>query len=363
MIYIVYFILLSLLLKHEADSTEEKTIVRYLIPAIYIILIGFRGANVGVDTPVYYQHYYLFGEFGCDFVEQGFDWINRTFYALGLGSWSLFLICAILTIIPVAYTLNKLPKREYIVAAILFYSSSFALICNGMRQAVVCGVFLMIASFFFEYDEEEVSVRTVVLYIVSLCLFSLIHASALLLLPLFLLYKIKLSQNLYILIYIISFSFVFIDLSSLIPTFEIGNRDYSRFVEGELKQASWLGFTISSTLNIIIFVSMIKCDFHNRFPMLFNLVLLSFFFKNVGFNFPFVSRITMYFSWFLYLAVGKLYIEDDDYGSLTYNGVSFMRVTFLIFFALLVNTFVSQDNRLNPYTFYWENSNYKQYIK
>ena len=66
MIYIVYLILLLILLKLERRKASTNNVFRYIIPAVYIFLVGLRGANVGVDTPVYYDHYYTFGSLKSD---------------------------------------------------------------------------------------------------------------------------------------------------------------------------------------------------------------------------------------------------------------------------------------------------------
>lgn len=198
MIYIAYFLILLMLLKFERQMPNEQNSYRFLIPLVYILFIGLRGANVGVDTPVYYQHYYTFGQWGCDFVEVGFDWLNRFCYHQGWSQAPFFVICAAFAIIPVSYAVNSnLTRKEYSIFMLLFCTTTFITFCNGMRQSMACGIFFFLI--FFVSKSTKSFTYKVSIYILGIIFASLFHASIFLVSPLILLNRISLSnKNIYL---------------------------------------------------------------------------------------------------------------------------------------------------------------------
>ena len=196
MIYFVYIFILSILLVLERDRNLSPQ-CRVLIPIFYTFFIGLRGKGIGVDTHTYYDHYYIYGKWGCDFVEPGFDWINRLCFYLEWEANSLFLIMAGITCLFLYLSLNKLGRRNYTIAAFFIYLFTFTFLVNGMRQGVAIAIFL--------YSYWFVVERKWVWYVVSILFASLFHASAFLLLPIYLLNQYHLPKKLYTIIYLLSF--------------------------------------------------------------------------------------------------------------------------------------------------------------
>ena len=347
-------------LKTEANSDKPNYRIRKILAIIYILFTGLRGANVGVDTPIYYRHYYTYGELGCIFVEPGFDWINRFCYHQGWESWTLFLICTSLTILPVYFMLNTLNRKEYTISALLFYGTTFVTISNGMRQAVVCGVFLYLMSFFF--NKNRLNKKELSVYIGGILISTLMHVTAIFLLPLLFLSKLHIKRNIYVILYALSFAFCFLNIGSYIPYISIGERDYERYAFGNavVKQASLLGFTVSSCLRIIIVYIMYKTNSFKRYRVLSHLVMLAFFLSNLGFNVPIIGRVTMYFSWFVFIIIAKMF---SDYRLMNKRSIAIEWLAIAtIYIVLTVYSIISPTNRILPYTIYWENNNYEKYI-
>lgn len=346
MIYIGYCAILFILLMIERYNVTLRRICRIIIPLLYVILIGWRDSNVGVDTPVYYEHYYTFGKWGCEFVEPGFNWLNQFLYALGYGANAFFMVIAVITVLFLYLTLNKLDK-EYTISAFCLYLLTFTFLVNGMRQGVVCAIFL----YAYRFIEQQKFIR----YILLLLCASLFHASALLLIPLYFLKRYSLPLIGYIILYILSFCGVFFDLSPYIPHLDLGVRDYSVYVDNiKISQASYLGFVITSFLNVLVFVLMCRNKILKTNPLLFNLVFLSFILKNIGFNIPIVGRITIYFSWFLYL-VYPLVLGADKFPLFRSRFVTYSLIL-VINAAIWLNGILSPANKLLPYKFYWEDA-------
>ena len=214
-----------------------------------------------------------------------------------------------------------------------------------MRQGVACAVFL--------YAYKFIQEKKPIPYILLIAFAGLFHASALILLPLYFVLRYALPSLWYIVLYILSFAGLFIDLSVYIPEIGFGVRDYSGYVENmKFAQASWTGFIVSTLLNIGILYLMFSNQMFKKLPVLSNLVFAAFLFKNLGFSMPIMSRITIYFSWFVFLLYPILLQKNQRYlfrsRELTFG--------FLITIngAIWINAIFSPANKLLPYTFFWE---------
>lgn len=357
MIYLLFYIFFIALLRQEARCPVPNMTIRRIIPIVFTLFIGLRGANVGQDTGVYYQHYYMFGQWGCSFVEPGFDWINRFCYHQGWESWSLFLICAALTTFPVYLMMNKLDRKEYTIFAMFFYCCTYVTIANGMRQALVCGVFIFLMSFYF--NKTTYTKREVAIFVIGIVLSSLMHSSVILLFPVLLFNKVPANKNVYLILYLLSFTFLFIDVSPYLPDISFGNRDYSRYVENVvIKQASGLGFFGTTVLKMLIFFCMYETDAFKKYRLLSHFVMFAFILANFGFNIPMIGRITMYFSWFVYVMIAKIYVENKTHVGLS----NVFKLIFVCYFILTIHGVFSSANKLNPYTVYWQNNKYENYL-
>lgn len=342
MIYWLYLVVLLLLLAFERNATKKlRRIIRILIPVLYSFLVGFRGYYVGVDTHNYVDGFYAGREWGLGFVEPGFDWINIQIYKMGCEAHVDLWVYAAITFVFFYLTLERLEKKYYTIAAFFLYFMTFNVLCNGMRQSVACGALL----YSFRFIEE----KKPWLYVGIMATSSLIHASALFTIPLYLLRYIKISRPQIIWgIYIVSFVGVFMDISSLIPAIELGNRGYG--MDGiSTQEASWLGFCITTILHIIVLINLTKTVNSMKYPILYLFILLSYIFTNLAYNMPYLTRMTMYFSWFEYLAYPYLYHDKEA-------APPFSKQTWLaIFLVLKLTTFVNTRIKYeNEYYMYWQ---------
>lgn len=360
MIYILYLILLVMLLAIESNSKADNKI-RWIIPIIYILFIGLRGANVGFDTATYYDHYYSFGEDGCDFVEIGFDWINRFCYHLGFSQAPFFIICAAIPILCVTIPAAKrLSRKEYTCFMLLFCTTTFSTFCNGMRQNIACGLFF--ALMIYLQDTTIKYWKSFVIFIIGILLASLFHVSVLFVIPFFFVRHLKVSPIIFTLIYLFSFIFVYYNVSMYFPAIELGERDYSRYLGGDLtnQKASSLGFIAVTIRNILLMLIVFLTKAYKRYPFLSNMTLMFFVMTNLGFNIPIISRFNMYFVFFYTLLIART-ISDNKSNK---NSITTLLALSLmaVIIVLTVYAVVSPANKLYPYCFYWDNSNYFKYL-
>lgn len=361
MIYIVYLLCLLFLLKLECQQQNINNKIRLVIPLLYMLFVGLRGANVGVDTPVYYEHYYMFGEWGCDFVEVGFDWINRFCYHQGWSQAPFFCICAAFAIVPVSYAVHmRLTRKEYTIFMLLFCTSTFITLCNGMRQNMACGIFF--ALIVLMQDTNLGKWKKVFIYVSGIAFASLFHMSIFFVLPLYFIRNLKMSNKLYLVMYLLSFIMVYTNVSQYIPDISIGVRDYSRYVGGDMTEqaASSLGFIVTSIKNLLMLVLLFKIDAFKKYPMYANFVFLMFVLTNIGFNIPLMSRLTMYFTFFYILLLSKIFSESDPK---IIQSKPLVAALALFIIILTVYGITSPANKVLPYSFTWEDNNYTRYIE
>lgn len=366
MIYILYLFLLCVLILVERKQLSPKNIMRWIIPLYYVLFVGLRGANVGMDTPVYYRHYYMFGSTGCDFVEKGFDYLNQFCYQLGWSHVPFFCICAAISILPVALSAGKvLSRREYSFFMLLFCTTTFTSMCNGMRQNMACAI-IFSAIILVQYANLN-SIYKFIIYILAFLAGVLFHVSVLFVLPLYILKYIKLSNTTYVVLYIASFFLIFFNVAdylySRVPVLEFLDRDYTGYLssaEMAHKSASSLGFIISSIRNILVLILMFNMKAFKKYPLIANITYLYFVFANLGFNVPIVGRITMYFSFFYILFVSQIFANYKE------NIFKRMRPWILslaaITIVLSIHGITSSSNKVSHYSFYWEESSYEKYI-
>ena len=341
MIYFAYLLFLITMLTIERNSARLRPIIRVIIPIVYILLIGLRGTSIGTDTETYYEHFYIFGQWGCNFVEPGFDWINRIMFKWGFNANHFFIVNAAITMSFTYLALDRLKKKEYTYTAFCMYLLTFAFLVNGMRQGVACGIFI--------YANKFIEEKKPIKYILLLSFASLFHASSLILLPLYFLDKIRLTDKLYIGIFIFSFVGLFVNLSSYIPSIALLGRDYGSHVENmHVESASYLGFTITTLLNIVILALMLKNQIHKHRSSLFNLIFISFVLKNIGFSMPIIGRLTIYFSWFAYFIYP---IILDKRSKPLFKS---MDITRIVFISIHIALWINEILKLMPYKFYWE---------
>lgn len=342
MVYIIYVCILLVLLSIEQRS-KYKHFVRAIIAILYALLIGLRGESVGVDTVHYVDHYYEYGEFGSDFVEPGFNWINMVVYAANMGPHWFLTIFALISIFFIYCALYNLDSKSYRIAAVCFFFLSFYPYINIMRQMVATSIFI----FAVRYIED----RKLLLYVCCVIFASLFHASALVLLPIYFLNKHNLSNKYYFILYIVSFVFIFYDFTDYIPLLKIDMRDYGRYMEDNaVADFSLIGFLVTTTLHVIVLYCMFVNDYFEKYPLLSNLVFMYFFIYNVGIHVPILLRVGVYFQFFVYLMY-PLILRGRHF--VISKGITIMCII-SINLALWINAAFTKSLGILPYNFFWE---------
>lgn len=342
MVYLyLLFLVITLYIERKA---KKKYFWRILIPLVYSALVGFRGMDVGIDTHAYYDSYYVGGAEGLGFVEPGFDWLNTQMFKLGFSANITFFVYALLTNLFFFLTLEELSKYKikYTAPAFCLYFLTYTQLINGVRQDIACAIFLYSLIFIIRGKP--------IIYTGLLVGAALFHTSVLVLLPLYFIRRLRLSPKMHIIFYLISFVGVFFDISSYVPAVEMFNRDYGRYLERELEDASWLGFIVTNLTNITALFFIIKTHLYKEYKEICLLSLFYFVFINLGFHMPILSRVGAYFWWFTYLLYALIWDRRILHKKSQYYSMG-VAVLILLNIAFVGNNIVKGNYQ---YYFYWE---------
>ena len=220
-------------------------------------------------------------------------------------------------------------------------------VMNGMRQCIAVA--------FFFYSCRFIEQRRVVPYLISLSIALLFHYSCVILFPLYFILNKKSSMNIYVILYIASFAFCFINVQGLLGTLSyylsIGGGAYQENFEyyaSSFGRLSLMGFMFQTFINVCIFIAMMKAKSYERFPLFTNCTIITLILKNLSFNMPIVGRVALYFSWFPYLLIPLLipYLSKDRQ---TRKAIKFF---FVVLYAVaFIHNILSREMKMLPYFF------------
>lgn len=321
---------------------------------ILLLIFAFRHKNVGTDTKTYAEIFSEFEPFSNKFKSEPVFWlINWIAHILNCDFYvvlSLVFVVQFYGFYLLARKVSHLPMLSiYFIVCLGILGTSF----NGMRQFMAVGLFVLAIYFLINGKNR--------LYFVSCIFATLSHASALVLLPIFLIKYIKLNKKT-LLIASIAVVLVTIALPYIIKILSkiLATDYYNRYiVEGAFK--SELGFyNLAYLIGIIgVFIwflyvrSFIKKDSkdYNHYNIFLNLFFINVCVRLIatfsGF-FPLVGRFTMYFFWSIVFLIPYTikYFKFEKFKFLYFSA---LEIGGLLFFYL--SAIVRNSNDVFPYRF------------
>lgn len=172
------------------QTRDRATIVAFF--AVYIGCVCCRSIFVGVDT-VNYIRYFETGPFlGWDDVsyyggiEQGFQCLSAVVSSFG-GSRLFLFVCGLISLLPIAVLYYKESESGPLCCSFFLISLLFEFFFSGLRQGIAVGIGVI--SFLFVKKGKLVPFLAAVALAVSM------HSSAIVLLALYPLYHVKITQK------------------------------------------------------------------------------------------------------------------------------------------------------------------------
>lgn len=290
--------MLILLLVVLGDKQKGRSIVfRILACILFIAIVGFRKYTVGVDSESYRDLFYAIPNQNYVWIEVGYDWLIRFLDRLHCEYNALYLASITLTAIPIFFVLEK--SKHYTFTAFMLYTMTLTTVMNGIRQCIAVGLFTL-ACFF-------ITQRKKYLFFACMGIALLFHYSCAILFPLYFVLNRKLENKTYIIVYVMSFLFCFINpaayIAPLANFMTVVGHDYTDHAAETEASLSAFGFIYNTSVNMLIFYWAIKSKAFEKYPVIANCVFLALVLKNISFNMPILGRMMMYFNWFQYLLI------------------------------------------------------------
>lgn len=334
--YIIYlFIVVFLSYKGEKNKS-----CRFMLFVIATLFMGLR-LNVGKD----YENYKDYYDFESYIFEPGYNYLCLFAHEHQLGVQFVFFIMALLTYLFIYFFLERIKEIEisYAPSAIMLYFLTFSIVCNVMRECLVASIFLY--SFYFIKD------RKLLQYLLLIAFAALFHYSILLCVPLYWVLHIKAPTKLYVLGYVVSFAFCFVQMEQLVSHFLPFFEDYKRwmaYMDSEKYGTGYfsLGVFLELLFYASIFIMCIKNKIYERDKIIFNLIFISCVVMNMRVGSPLMARIGMLFTWFNYVAVPMM-IRYETNSKLRYLLIR----TYIFYYAITFVHYAVFDNNsyMNPY--------------
>ena len=315
----------------------EKTAL-FCVFVFMSLFVGLRH-NVGTD----FQNYVTIYDSDTYWLEVGFrnyiDWV----YANHLGVTYMFLGIAIATYAFMFGGLYFIKEANLQYSIIMLSIFTLSFICNGIRQALAISVFM--------FSYQFLKNRKLIPYVLCVLFATLFHTSAILLLLLYFFVHKELSKKTYIIVYVVSFIFIFMNLETLTSPFSFllsQEAKYARYVENRGTDSGYLGVGVLLQLLVyaVIFIYALKIKFEHRHTILFNLFLLCCILMNMRVGAPLFIRVQMYFSFFTNIIIPIVILEQKNPKTRL-----FLSLFFIITLSSMTITYIffTPQGRMYPY--------------
>jgi len=300
------YFFISIMILFFAFAGKNYRIGRVMAFVLVSLFVGLR-YNVGTD----YDSYVSYFNTSYFFLEPGFSYIVTFLNERGYGVVSLFLVMSIATyffLFAYVETNKDIGKAEYFPVIMMLTLLTITTTCNGIRQAFAVSIFMFSSIFIIK--------RKIITFILLIAFGLLFHTSILIVLPLYFLKDIHLKSWMYIIIYILSFTFMTFDLQSLVAPFQFlieNNERYMNMVDSNYG-FSYLG--LGNLLQIMSYIVLLwlslRNNMHTKYPLYFNLFFISCVLMNMTIGASLFSRVMMYFSWFMYILLPLTLKEERN---------------------------------------------------
>ena len=344
--YLLYS-LLVIILSYFGDRRRGGNAFTRLLPCLcFILFVGLRKYTVGVDSENYQMLFYQIPLQNYIWIEVAFDKLIRILYDLGFDYNSLYLSSIVLTAIPIYLFLEK--QDHYTIPAVYIYIMSLLMVCNGIRQCIAVGIFLYASIFIIQ--------RRIIPYILCIGIAYLFHHSALILFPLYFIANRTLSNVVYVLVYVLSFAFCFMNLDAVILSVVsklgvVGLTYAESFEYFSSKDMSVFGLLYTSAINVSTFYLMLKARTFKTDPVISNFTYIYIVLKNLSFQMTLISRVMMYFDWyayFIYPIVAYKLCKNRQEKFLI------ILLFFILYGIIFIKNIMNPIMKMSPYLFYFQ---------
>lgn len=346
-----FYLILSLTLAAllgplNPNKTKSNLFIIYISFTIIILFQSFRKWTVGIDIVTYLSFFERLStgsmmDFSAEFytIETGFLIYNK-FIAWFTSDNQIFLAIVSASIfIPIGYMIYKNSLNLYLSIIALITLGIFNFTFSGIRQSIA------IAVAFLGY--EFIKKRKWFWFVLIVLLASTFHKSALIFLPAYPLYYLKINKKHFLLVLgIIVFVFVF---KSFLLKFFVSSV-FEKYDSSELlvsTGAYTMFFIMLLIYSVSIFVQR-KKEFSVKLNACSNYMLVAVIIQIAASESQVAMRAGYYYFIFIALLLPEIMATFKD--KKVRDGLVFITVVMCVAFYYLTTS----SSALNPYRFYWE---------
>lgn len=283
----VFFAYLSFSKKEPFKKKDKYQVTAIILSATPLILIAGLRYKVGTDYEWIYQKFFenlLIGVVDVHF-EIGFYYLNKVIQIFTDDYMWIFMVTSILFIYFSYKGIYKESPDPSMSVFLLIATQSYFAFLNGVRQYIVLAIFL----FSIKYIRE----RKLWSYMISIILASTIHSIALIFIPVYFLYNIKIKPKwgTFLLVAIVVLNELFRNILYQI----LLNTKYIVYINHNYSVQSGGYITLLIELAILIF-SWLYYDEDKKYNFFCNLQLISVILAFFHFTIPLIYRVRWCFN-------------------------------------------------------------------
>ncbi|MEE9905281.1 MAG: EpsG family protein [Chlorobium sp.] len=346
-LYIYIWVMMILFfVKKIGNENLAKSIYWLGVGVVLIIFIGFR-KGVGTDYWGYVEYFDLMKYGWLDgFLEPGYVLLMRiSLMIFGDSEVGALLLSAIVSYVAILYAIQKYSTDVFLSFLVLFGLGFIFISVNQVRQFIA--VTIVILSF------SDIWNRRIALFFLKICFAGLIHYSAFIVLPLYLLIFRPVPLVFFWVLGVLAFMINYIDAFQayiMHPLLIWSTPDvysgymYERLVTRSIGVRSGLGVMISGFIGIgiLLFLRHRYEGLSDKVRILFNIALIGQFFLLATADLWAVSRIAYYFIIAWVLLAPHLFEELRK----AYNGLIIQYIAIMYWVVLYIQrVFFLEDGR------------------
>lgn len=335
-----YSIIYNLISHTSSNKKRLKYIFISIATLQLILLLSLRHSTIGIDVPGYvsfFKRSILSSTIDHRF-ELGYKALNNIIGILTNNEQIFLTIVAILSIAPVGRFIYKYSKMPFLSFTIYIAFNYYAFTFSGLRQAI------SFAIIFISYD--YIKDRKLMKFLICVVCASLFHKSALIFLPAYFIYRIKINKI--VIGSLIALDLVIFIFRKSIFTFFINNF-YQSFSIVESSSYTWMAFcALIVLMGSFVYKSMINISDDNSGLYMFLLIGISLMiFASVGNN---VMRIADYYYMFVIIFIPEALTAVKDKKLALVVGYLVIIGLIIIYLWFLKGS----PYGIVPYRFFWQ---------
>lgn len=315
--FVAFFLLLGSFI-----NPKKQSIYYFASFCVLFILIGFRGYEVGTDTPAYNRIFHNI-ESGIEGrYEVGYVYINKLIAYINGDFSHLLMLTGLMFLTPIFYTSKKISPNPMLSIFSFYTLYYYFSIYNIIRSSLA--VALIFFGVTFLLNNKKLWFTFIVL------IASTFHISALLCLPLVFIEKLPNNKNFYIVSIVLSW-IIGLSFSTYFSIYIIKLLRFDNYLI-HIGNRPMLTNAVAMGLSSIFFIFILV--FTEKRDALFNLFFVSFLISNLLGLIPYSYRVVIYFNIFqiLYFPV---FIYQNKFNSKTIPFFTVIVYCLFIFYRTL----------------------------